>query len=213
VIRSFGALIGLSIALSGAARAQQIAPQNQLGVDERPRRGTFAEATLGFFTTLGGSQALSNGQPYLGLMFGRELGDAASIFASIGVGASSASCFDLDSRNNCRAADSFGATFLELGVSYGVPLATRMLLSVKLVAGVTNLSPGPVLDSTSNAVPDNLFGFHGGAGLALDYDTRLDHFAVGIDALARYSIASRPGGGGNLSIPSIALMPRLRYVF
>jgi hypothetical protein len=183
------------------------------GVDTPPRRGFFAEATLGLFTTLGGSRTVSNGQPYLGLIFGRELGEAASIFASIGIGASSASCFDLDARGNCRAADSFGATYLELGASYGVYLKPRLLLSAKIVGGLTNLSPGPVLDSNTRAVPDNLFGFHGGGGLALDYDTRLDHFAIGIDALVRYTNASRPDGTGSLGVPSISIMPRLRYVF
>ena len=67
-------------------------------------------------------------------------------------------------------------------------------------------------DTTTRAVPDNLFGPHVGAGLALDYDTRLDHFAVGLDVLARYTIASGPDSRG-LKIFSIAVMPRLRYVF
>ena len=192
---------------------QALGAVSATGVDDKPRRGVFAEATLGFFTTLGGSRFFSNGQPYLGLMVGTELGDAASIFASLGVGASSASCFDLDSRGNCRAADSFGATYLEAGASYGLQIGERTLLSGKIVAGITNFSPGPVLDTSARSVPDNLFGPHAGFGLALDYDTRLDHFAVGIDALARYTIASRPDGTGSLGIASIAIMPRLRYVF
>jgi hypothetical protein len=213
-------LLGL-ILLAGAARAQNRAPEGALpapadatGNEYQPRRGVFAEATLGLFTTLGGSRFFSNGQPYLGMMVGTELGQAAAVFLSLGIGASSASCFDLDARGNCRAADSFGATFLELGASYGIPLAPRLLLSGMVVGGVTNLTPGPVLDSLLNTVPDNQFGFHGGAGLALDYDTRLDHFSVGLDALFRYTIAKRPGNdSSSLGVPSLSVMPRLRYVF
>ena len=209
-------LLGIVLSASAVRAADGQAlpgPASATGVDEPPRRGTFAEATLGVFATLGGSRGISNGQAYLGIIVGRELGEAASIFASVGVGASSASCFDVDSRGNCRAADSFGMTFLELGASYGVSLAPRWLLSGKLVAGLTNLSPAPVLDTGTRVVPDNLFGFHGGLGAAIDYDTHLDHFAIGVDALARYTIASKPGGGGSLGIVSLAVMPRLRYVF
>src|SRR5260221_13433648 len=125
-----GLLLGI-VLLAGAVRAAEggqalPGPVAAIGVDEPPRRGTFAEATLGGFFTVGGTRGISNGQPYLGLIVGRELGEAASIFASIGVGASSASCFDdLNSAGNCKGADSFGMTFLELGASYGVPLATR----------------------------------------------------------------------------------------
>jgi len=193
---------------------QAAGPVSATGVDERPRRGTFAEVTLGVFTTMGGSRFMSNGQPYLGLMVGREVGEAASIFGALGIGASSASCFDLGSTGNCKAADSFGATYLEVGASYGAQLGSRVLLSGKIVAGLTNLSPAPVTDSpTSNVVSDNLFGFHGGVGLSLDYATRLDHFLVGLDALARYTLAQRPGGGGSANVASLSVMPRLRYVF
>jgi hypothetical protein len=51
-------------------------------------------------------------------------------------------------------------------------------------------------------------GFHAGGGFALDYDTHLDHFAVGLDALFRYTFAR-----DSLTIPSLAVMPRIRYVF
>ncbi len=194
--------------------ARQHDPIPETGVEARPRRGTYVETTLGIFTTLGGSQPLSNGQPYLGLTIGHEFGQAASIFASLGVGASSASCFQVDARTgNCFAADSFGATYLEAGASYGVPLSHRLLFSGKLVGGVTNLSPAPVTNQDGKTVADNLFGPHAGAGLGLDYDTHLDHFAVGIDALVRYSLARRSDGSGSLGLVSLALLPRIRYVF
>jgi hypothetical protein len=84
----------------------------------------------------------------------------------------------------------------------------------KVVAGVTDLSPGPVLNGST--VPDHLPGFHFGAGAALDYDTHLEHFAVGFDALFRYTLARYTAAGGNsqtLRLPSLAVMPRIRYVF
>jgi hypothetical protein len=184
------------------------------GVNEAPRRGTYVETSLGIFTVLGGSQPVSNGQPYLGMTLGHNLGDAATVFASLGIGAASASCFQLDSRNNCLAADSFGAFYLEGGASYGFPVGLRSLLSLKVVGGLTDLSPGPVRDGAS--VPNSLFGFHLGAGAALDYDTHLDHFAVGIDALLRYTLAKYTPSGGSaqtLGLASLAVMPRIRYVF
>jgi len=196
------------------AAAVSAVPAN--GVDEPPRRGTYTEVSLGVFTAMGGSQALSNGQPYIGMTLGREIGQQTAVFASLGIGAASASCYQVDSRppGDCLAADSFGATFVEGGLSYGFPVGLRSLLSLKLVGGFTDLSPGPVRNGTS--VPDHLPGFHLGAGAAFDYDTHLDHFAVGIDALLRYTLARyTPAGGSSqtLGLPSLAVMPRIRYVF
>ena len=200
------------IALLAAATIAAV-PAN--GVDEPPRRGTYAEMSLGVFTAMGGSAPLSNAQPYIGMTLGHEIGEQATVFASLGIGAASASCYDLQQpAGNCLAADSFGATFVEAGASYGVPAGLRTLLGLKIVAGFTDLSPGPV--RSAKTVPDHLPGFHVGAGLALDYDTHLDHFAVGIDALFRYTIAkytSDSGAGSSLGLPSLAVMPRIRYVF
>jgi hypothetical protein len=207
------ALRAFMLAMFLGAAAQAAAPVN--GIDEPPRRGTFVETSLGVFTAMGGSRALSNAQPYLGMTFGREVGAAASIFASLGIGAASASCYQLEAQTgNCLAADSFGATFVEGGAAYGFPLGLRSLLSLKAVAGFTDLSPGPVLNGST--VPDHLGGFHFGAGAALDYHTHLDHFAVGFDALFRYSLARYTAAGGNsqtFRLPSLAVMPRIRYVF
>jgi hypothetical protein len=195
------------------AQATQGVPAT--GVDEPPRRGTYVETSLGVFTAFGGSSGVSNAQPYLGLTLGHELGDRATVFAHLGLGSASASCFQVDARTNaCAAADSFGLAFLEAGAAYGLEVALRTLFSLKLMAGVTDLSPGPVVNGSS--VPDSLFGFHFGAGLALDYDTRLPHFALGLDVLFRYTIASyTPAGstGQTLGLATLAFMPRIRYVF
>jgi hypothetical protein len=58
------------------------------------------------------------------------------------------------------------------------------------------------------AIPDHLGGFHAGAGLCFDYDTRLDHFTIGLDAVFRETFAKQ-----DLKLPSLAVMPRIRYVF
>lgn len=195
----------LLVLLAASAAMAERVPAT--GVEEPPRRGTFVEASLGVFTALGGSAVFSRAEPYLGLTLGRELGDRAAVFASLGIGAASASCYQLNpSGGGCLGADSFGATFLEAGASFGAQIASRTLLSVKALGGVTDLSPGPA--QTNGAVPDHTFGYHVGGGFAVDYDTRLDHFALGIDALFRYTFAKE-----GLTIPSVAVMPRIRYVF
>ena len=195
----------MSLLFAALLAASSAVPAN--GVDERPHRGTYVETSLGVFMATGGNAGVSNAQAYLGMTLGHEIGEQAAIFASLGIGAVSASCYLPGSNGNCLAADSFGATFVEGGVSYGFPVALRTLLSIKVVAGFTDLSPGPVQTSSGN-VPDHVPGFHFGGGASLDYDTHLDHFAVGIDALLRYTMAKY-----SMTMPSIAVMPRIRYVF
>jgi hypothetical protein len=180
------------------------------GVEEAPRRGTFAEAAVGVFTALGGTRM--NAQPYLAMTFGRDLGAAASVFASVAYGASTNSCYQRTAQGDCLASDSFGATFLELGGSYGVPVAPRLLLSAKVLLGVTLFSPGPFTDA-GGAVQDRVLAPHAGAGVGLEYQTHLTHFAVGLDAIVRYSLASDPSSGGKTGIASLAILPRVRYVF
>jgi len=120
---------------------------------------------------------------------------------------SGSSCYQLSpGGDSCLGADSFGATFLELGFAYGFGIAPRTTLSAKVLGGFTDLSPGPV--QSHGAVPDHVPGVHAGAGVALDYSTRLDHFAVGIDAVFRETFARY-----SLRLPSLAVMPRVRYVF
>ena len=202
----------LAAALVASAAAAQSAPQRPpdsvavSGVDDAPRRGTFVEAALGVFTAMGGTRAFSSAQPYLAMTIGRDLGSRAAIFASLGLGSARASCYQLSPTGDCMAADSFGATFVELGFSYGFPVAARMLMGVKVVGGYTDLSPGPVQQNGS--VPDHVPGVHAGAGFTLDYDTRLDHFGIGLDTLVRETFAR-----DSLRIPSLAVMPRIRYVF
>lgn len=176
------------------------------GVADAPRRGMWVQAALGVFTAMGGSRRFSSGQPYLGMTLGHDVGERASLFASLGVGQASAQCYQADPAGGCLGADSFGATFLELGVSYGIPLLPRTLLSLGLLGGLTDMSPGPV--QSGGTVPDHLRGFHAGAAVSFEYRTRLDHFGLGIDAIFRETFAS-----AGLKVPSLAVMPRIRYVF
>jgi hypothetical protein len=211
-LRSFAA----AFLLAAAARAQAPAAVPATGLDEKPRRGTFVETSLGLFTVFGGSAAISNAQPYLSFSLGQELGEQAAVFLSLGIGGASASCFQVNATDgSCLAADSFGVIFFEVGGSYGFVAQLRTLLSLKLVAGMTDLTPSPTQDGSS--VPGSLLGFHAGAGVALDYDTHLTHFAVGADVLVRYTVAPYTPAAGqssqSLGLVSLAVMPRIRYVF
>jgi hypothetical protein len=208
----------LVAAAAAAARAAEPAPGAPgreavpaAGLEEAPRRGTFVETSLGAFTTLGGSRRFSVVQPYLGLTAGRHMGGASSLFVSLGVGASSDSCFQL-APAGCAGSDSFGVTFLEAGGALGLLRSDRLAFALEGVAGGTLFSSSPFAYQDGR-VADALFAPHAGGGLSLEYDTHLDHFAVGFDALMRFTFANRPDGSGRATIPSLALLPRVRYVF
>ena len=199
------AAAGAAAQADPAARAPDAVPV--AGVGDAPRRGTYVEASLGVFSAMGGTRAFSKGQPYLAMTVGRDLGQRASVFGTVALGAANASCYQLaPSGDSCLGADSFGMTFLELGAQYGFAVAPRTLLSVKVLGGLTDLSPGPM--QRNGVVPDHVSGLHAGGGVALDYDTRLDHFGIGVDAIVRTTFTSDP-----LRLPSLAVMPRVRYVF
>jgi hypothetical protein len=211
-------LFAVVLLAAAAARAQAPAGSSvpATGFDEPPHRGAFVETSVGVFTVFGGDAAVSNAQPYLSFALGHELGDHASVFASLAIGGASGSCFQINPTDgSCVGADSFGVIFFEVGGSYGFAASTRTLLSLKVVGGMTDLTPSPTQDGSS--VPGSLFGFHFGAGVALDYDTHLQHFAVGADVLVRYTIAPYTPAAGQgsqtLGLTSLAVMPRIRYVF
>jgi hypothetical protein len=209
------ALLFVSLAATAAAGepagSLPLGPVPTGGLDEPPRRGAYAEAAIGAFSTLGGSRPFSLVQPYLGLTVGREIGAASSLFASVGIGASSDSCFQ-PSATGCAASDSFGATFFEGGAAFGVLRSDRLAVALKAVAGITMLSASPFAGRNGD-VPGTLFAPHAGAGIAVDYDTHLDHFGVGVDALLRETLVNRPDGSGRTMLGSLALLPRVRYVF
>jgi hypothetical protein len=205
-------LLASFAALADEARLEPAAPAfPPAGIDPAPRRGTFAETALGAFATLGGSRTVSAAQPYLSMTVGHNLGERNALFLSLGIGASAESCFEIG-RTGCAASDSFGITFVEMGASAGTQIAPRTLLSAKVLGGVGIFSPGPFAH-LDGSVPDRVVAPHAGVGAGIDYDTHLDHFSVGLDALARYSVATRPDGQGRVGIASIAVMPRIRYVF
>ncbi len=190
----------------------QPAPVPANGVDPEPRHGAFAEAGLGVFTTLGGSAGLSNAQTYLSMVVGGTVGDHAAIFGGLGIGSVSSNCYaKVTGVGTCTAADSFESAYLELGGSFGGEVAHRLQLSGKIVAGLTQLAPGPLLDVSTNTVPGSALGIHVGLGVTLDYATHLDHFTVGLELMGRYTLAYISQSGPSLL--SIAILPRVRYVF
>lgn len=198
-------IAALPLLCAASAAAQPLAPVN--GVDEPPRRGTYVEMGLGLFTAMGGSSTFSSAQPFLALTLGRQIGQRAAVFASIAGGAARASCYQLDATGQtCLAPDSFGATFAEGGVSYGFDVGPRTLLSIRGVAGYTDLSPGPVLHNGDRRA--HTPGFHFGGGAGIEYATHLDHFSIGLDALVRHTRAADA-----FSLTSLSLLPRVRYVF
>src|SRR5205814_9455651 len=143
----------------------------------------------------------------LALVFGRDVASRAARCAALRFAAVSSPCYKLSpTGDSCLGADCFGATFLEVGVSYGFAISPRTMLAAKVLGGFTDLSPGPV--QRNGSVPDHVPGLHAGGGFSLDYNTRLDHFAVGIDAVIRETFA-RYG----VRMPSLVVMPRIRYVF
>ncbi|GAC1599710.1 MAG: hypothetical protein NVS4B10_11040 [Myxococcales bacterium] len=212
------ALLTAGLAAPAAAPASSVAtaalaapPESQRGVEAPARRGFYAETAVGLFGTVGGSRGVSFAQPALGMAVGRDLGEAAAVFVQLTIGASRASCFD-GPLVGCRGADSFGASFLELGLQLGAHLLPRLRLSGKLIGGYTALSPSPLASAAGGPVASAIGGPHVGAGLGFDYDTHLDHFAVGFDLLGRHTRASRPGAP-TLGLTSFAMMPRIKYVF
>ena len=145
-----GGSAGAPMAPPPAQAQAQAIPAN--GVDAAPRRGFFAEAAFGIFTTVGGAAGLSNGQPYLSMAFGKNIGDNAAIFLSLGIGSSASNCFEEQTLcDQGHAADSFAATYFELGGSYGGELVSRLHLSGKLVVGGTQMAPSPVSDISKGA--------------------------------------------------------------
>jgi len=193
--------VALVAALSQEARAAT-PPE---GVPLEVRRGFFVETNVGVFWTMGGENTYSNGQPYLQLGVGYDLGELLSLGVHFALGSSAANCFAgyvPGSNNQCLLADNFSVMFGDATVAYRVPLATRLYLTPKLAAGLTRLDPSP-------RDPENTTGrtnaLNAGAGVGLEYATSMDHFTIGADLLVRYIIGP--------DIPTFALFPRVKYTF
>jgi hypothetical protein len=175
------------------------------GVELDVRRGFFTETDVGAFFTLGGDQQYSNAETYLQLGVGYDINDLFEISANFGIGASAADCFGGrkvpgDTTTDCVFADNFTVAFLDVNVAYLWKVSSkipRFYIVPKLAAGYTSLDPAPVSGGTSAA--------NVGAGIAVEYATYMDHFAIGIEVMYRIIL------GPNIS--SMSIFPRVKYTF
>jgi len=124
---------------------------------------------------------------------------------SLGLGAASASCYQVSAGAIPAWGRLLRATFLEIRDLVRDPRRGAHARRLKLLGGFTDLSPGPV-QSNGAECPNPLLARMRRRLLA-DYDTQLDHFAVGLDALVRETFA-----GSSLKILRWR-DARIRYVF
>lgn len=203
-----------------------------VGVEQKLRRGFFAETDLGtYFDTAKGTT--SSAQAYLQLGVGYDITDKFSAAVQFGLGASSGVCLqDVANDGTCGVVDSggnivrtvdpqtgqstsqvlpdnFSNSFYQLHLSYRFGLAERLALVPGVVVGYQKLDPGPAYksDCDPSSGADCLVsgGFMLGGDVSLEYATHMDHFFVGLDVEPRYVV------GPNLL--SFAIFPRVKYTF
>jgi hypothetical protein len=190
-MRRLAVLLSLFVAGVGAAATP---PQ---GVPLTVRRGFHTETDIGVFWTMGGDDLYSNAQSYLQLGVGVDLMDRLSLGAHVAFGASAFNCFAGRVDDLCLQTDAFAMTFFNLSLAYHHPLADRLWLTPKVLAGYTLLDPAPVGDVTE--------GPNAGLGIGVEYATAMDHFSVGVDLVARFVFRA--------NIPAFSLFPRVKYTF
>jgi hypothetical protein len=172
------------------------------GVQLKVRRGLFTETDIGAMMTFGGRDNYSNAQTYLQLGVGYDLSEHVELVAQFGLGTSAANCFAVREAGRCALADSFTIGFANLTAAYLVRLAERLYLTPKVTAGYTSLDPAPVRSSGGRLISS---AANVGAGLGIEYATRMDHFSIGADVVGRFIVGT--------SITSLAIFPRLKYTF
>jgi hypothetical protein len=173
------------------------------GVELTVHKGFFTEADVGAMLTVGGGDSYSNAQSFIQLAIGVDLSRHVELGLQVGLGSSNVNCFAQGSAvaGTCTAADSFTMLMADGFGAYLVPLAPRLWLTPRLMAGYTNLDPNPVT-AGGHAVYQ---AFNLGAGVGVEYATSLEHFSVGAEVSARYVFGA--------NIPAIAIAPRVKYTF
>ncbi len=201
IVRKFLVVLSLVLAPAFAAAAT---PSE--GVPLKVRRGFFTETGIGGFFTVGGDNGYSNLQSYLQLGAGYQFGfgegekNAIPVGLHVGIGANAANCWaGLSTTNVCSQSDNFTITFLSGSVGFMRSVAERFYVGAKLFFGYTFLDPAPIEDFSK--------GFHGGAGLSLEYATNMDHFTIGLDA------GWRGVFGGSQLIHTLDFVLRVKYTF
>jgi hypothetical protein len=214
--------LALGLCLLGPIAAPQpaLAAVPAGGVPQELREGLFAELGLGGFATAGGRSAdgqetLSDPQPYLELALGYDLSPRWSLAALFGLGASSQSCFaTVDRRGLCvdrvdvpenqavGMADSFTVSAFLAAVAYKHRITDRLTLRPRLDLGFAALDPEPKRDQNGRALSS---GLALGAGIGLEYATRMDHLAIGVEAAARLVVGP--------NVLCLAVYPKVKYTF
>jgi opacity protein-like surface antigen len=201
------------------------------------RTGWFVETQIGVFTAIGGEKSFSNAQAYEGISFGYDMSLSASwashlgFFFSAAHGANAGSCRDIDPNSGSCAtwtpnkldptstdhSSQFGAPQnfsvfpMEVGARLGfAELLPRFYPYVVATVGYTFLTP-QIFQSAPGG------GIHFGVGAGVQYGTRLDGLAVGLEVLFRDAFITGPNPPLNtdpkLSLPSLSIFPRISYVF
>ncbi len=205
-------------ALAALAPAASRASAPAEGVPQVLRSGLFADVSLGGFATAGGRDptgqaTLSSPQVYLQLGLGYDLGRRFSVGASFGLGASASSCFAAAASGTCvfdgtrpatadnTAADNFTVALMTAQASYKLFFSERLTVQPRLYAGLAVLDPEPRRSGSS------LVGraFAAGAGVGVEYATRLDHISLGADLSARWVTGAQ--------LLAFALSPKIKYTF
>lgn len=199
--------LSAAVVLAAGSAGAQDGGINPLGSEYSPRRGFFAESQVGMFTAFGGSRTASNAQLYTALSLGLELESVPGLtaFFSVAHGFNAASCRtpSTDVRGPCYEQsggqlENFSVVPLELGARYGYEFLPRLSVLGTVVGGYTLFTPS-ITDAGSPGSP------HVGAGVGLEYGTRLHGLTVGAEALFRTAFTPM--------LPSLAVYPRVRYVF
>ncbi len=181
--------------------ATSIAGPPPEGVALHVRRGFFTETDIGVFFTVGGNNKYSNAETYLQLGVGYDLSDRIELGAYFGLGTSAANCFAGIQNGACALTDSFTMAFFNLSAAYLVSLAERFYLTPRVTAGYSKFDPPPAFSNNKTVTS----AANVGAGIGVEYATQMDHFSIGLDALARVALGP--------NITSFAIFPRIKYTF
>ncbi len=177
------------------------------GLALKVRRGFFTETDIGTFMTVGGDNGYSNLQTYLQLGVGYDISETIELGLHFGLGSNAANCFSgLKANNECVQTDNFTVSFVDVTAGYLIRLAERFYLVPKVAVGYTSLNPAPVVQGSGPDATPITSAPNIGAGVGLEYATSMDHFSIGIDALARYIV-------GPNNMYALQFFPRVKYTF
>jgi len=189
------------------------------GVPTKIRRGFFTETDFGAFFTLGGEgKSPSDAQAYFHLGAGYDLyaqGDHfVAVSAGVGMGTSAGSCYGAAVEGGCidpaftpdpanpsatgDLSSNWSATMVEGSVLYGYQVIPRLMLTGRILGGVTWVQP-QAFAGKENPIP--LVG----AGVGAEWATQFDHFSLGLDIAGRMFVGTDAIG--------LSIAPRVKYTF